>query len=99
MLVCATKSCKYNYQTNVYRMLDQKLHLERVQHNARCFFNDEALACNCEGFGEGHFNLIASQLCRAHNNNFPTRAQDAIIQHFYNDMDGDLSNFKKRILP
>jgi len=72
--------------------------LDRVGHDARCFVNDEALASNCEGFGEGHFNLIASQLCRAHNNNF-TKAKDAIFQHFYNDMDGDLSNFKRRVLP
>jgi len=98
VLVCATKSCRYNYMTNTYRMLDQKGYLDRVGHDARCFVNDEALASNCEGFGEGHFNLIASQLCRAHNNNF-TKAKDAIFQHFYNDMDGDLSNFKRRVLP
>ncbi len=98
VLVCATKSCRYNYMTNSYRMIDQKDYLDRVGHDARCFVNDDALASNCEGFGEGHFNLIASQICRNHQNNFP-KAKDVIFQHFYNDMDGVLSNFKKRVLP
>jgi len=79
-------------------MIDQKIYLDRVNHDARCFVNDEALASNCEGFGEGHFNLIASQICRAHDNNFK-KAKDAIIQHFYTDIDSDLSNFKRRVLP
>ena len=98
VLVCATKSCRNNYMANTFRMLDQKQYLERVNHGARRFFNDEALASNCEGFGEGHFNLIASQICRENNNNFK-KAKDQILQHFFNDMDGELSNFKKRVLP
>ena len=83
---------------NTYRIMDQKLHLDNVNHDARIFVNDEDLASNCEGFGEGHFNLIASQICRENNNTFK-KAKDQIIQHFFNDMDEALSNFKRRVLP
>ena len=70
-----------------------------MNHDARIFVNDEALASNCEGFVEGHFTLIASQICRKNNNNFKKAKDQIITHHFFNDRDGALSNVKRRVLP
>lgn len=91
-LVSATKSCRFNYMTNLYRMMDQKLYLEHVNHDAKCFVNDQAIAANDESFGEGHYNLVTARYVNIHSKDFE-KAKEATIQHFLNDMTGDVSNF------